>query len=716
VLICSCVVVPSFPVYAVDTTDYTWEDYVRYYSAEASKLVLYIACQFGTIYQGNFDGIMDNSTVYAAERGSGKVVHKSSNGTVTYDEELIQLLKDYFESQKNNGEFDTINYQVVHIPEISEVWETYVPSLDDSYVKVPTNGGMVTTNASLPTLEDVLNKRKELGYTTDVSLISFMNQKTTYYSMVQIRFRNDSYTIDNYDTFRGLVGTVNLGSSAYNISEMIYEPANSNCFIPVALILNYDISTGEFMNSKNNSGLTAMSYTGCSNFEIPDTSVETPIIPSMASVNGGYYRVFATKDDFMKWCDAIRSTGYKVPDSPYQGGNVYITNNIITYNNPEPDEPDDPDDPDDLDDGNNSTIVYVDFTNTNKWLEKIYKKLGQIYNKMSLTGTSDLKNVLERIENVLENMNIPDYSEALKNIQDTIPDYSEALKNIQDTIPDYSEALKDIQDAIPDYSEALKDIQDAIPDYSEALKNIQDAIPDYSEALKNIQDAIPDYSEVLKNIQDAIPDYSEALKNIQDAIPDYSEALKDIQDAIPDYSEVLKNIQDAIPDYSEALKNIQDAIPDYAESLQNIQDAIPDYSENLEDIHGTLKSIYHQLILGNILTSLDLILDAFEDRFDNLIVSGSAAAEEVANVAKNKFPFCIPGVIVAALTLTAVTSIPPKFEVPLEFKSLGVSYTMEIDWSTDMWQGCRNVVWYFSLFLSIIGFIQLTIAMTKKEG
>lgn len=135
-------------------------------------------------------------------------------------------------------------------------------------------------------------------------------------------------------------------------------------------------------------------------------------------------------------------------------------------------------------------------------------------------------------------------------------------------------------------------------------------------------------------------------------------------------------------------------------------------TEGIETIIKYLKKIYHQLILNNVLTGADLL----NDIFNNYIKQAGEAVTEVATVAKNKFPFCIPGVIVTALTLTAVEAAPPTFEIPFKYERLGIDYTIEIDFTTDMWKGCRQVIWYFTLFLSIIGFVKLTILMTRSNN
>lgn len=135
-------------------------------------------------------------------------------------------------------------------------------------------------------------------------------------------------------------------------------------------------------------------------------------------------------------------------------------------------------------------------------------------------------------------------------------------------------------------------------------------------------------------------------------------------------------------------------------------------TEGIETIIKYLKKIYHQLILNNVLTGADLL----NDIFNNYIKSAGEAVTEVATVAKNKFPFCIPGVIVTAITLTAVEAAPPKFEIPFKFDRLGIDYKIEIDLSTDMWQGCRNVLWYMTLFLFIMSLIKLTILMTRSNN
>lgn len=132
-------------------------------------------------------------------------------------------------------------------------------------------------------------------------------------------------------------------------------------------------------------------------------------------------------------------------------------------------------------------------------------------------------------------------------------------------------------------------------------------------------------------------------------------------------------------------------------------------TEGLDEIIKYLKKIYHQLILNNVLTGLDLL----NDIFNNYIKSAGAAVSDVAAVAKNKFPFCIPGALVTAFVFTKVDAQPPTFYIPFKYDRLGIDEVIVIDFASDVWKGCRQVIWLFTFFLFVIGMMHLTIQMTE---
>ncbi len=61
--------------------------------------------------------------------------------------------------------------------------------------------------------------------------------------------------------------------------------------------------------------------------------------------------------------------------------------------------------------------------------------------------------------------------------------------------------------------------------------------------------------------------------------------------------------------------------------------------------------IYHQLVIGNTLDLVDTIAENLWQVWDHFVGEATEDLSEIADAAVNKFPFCIPGVIVSAITL-----------------------------------------------------------------
>lgn len=514
-LLFGLVTVPTYKVYASTTKTNFWDWLGDVGNDVSAEVIKFLGCG-ATLWKavkGNcsYEEFRDSFLLYAKECGKGDswYIEKQDDGTVVIPEEVMQLLKDFLDSLKDeNGNYKSdsgisgINYQLVHTSTYTELWENYYDSKKDYY-----------SFAHFSDVDDFMTQFENYYESNPIPMagnFKYKPKQPDFMVIVPSRLgcyffctsvMSEYYESDD-NTWFYYLGSVDPDTGAWSVSPKLMDLTSDGYYCECTGIVTFRY-TGNGLNSPSQqpgayigSDQNNNSY---KNFFAPDDAH----IPQIGTPKGGYIKLFATDDDAKAYYNAVLDM--QVPDYPYSGGNVYITNTNITYNNP--DDPDNPDSPD--------------------------------------TPSGDDDNIWH-------------------------------------------------------------DPSDDVPDAP--------------------------------------------------------------------FSGTV--------------------------------------TEGLETIIKYLKKIYHQLILNNVLTGADLL----NDIFNNYIKSAGEAVTEVATVAKNKFPFCIPGVIVTAITLTAVEAAPPKFEIPFKFDRLGIDYKIEIDLTTDMWQGCRNVLWYMTLFLFIMSLIKLTILMTRSNN
>jgi len=129
----------------------------------------------------------------------------------------------------------------------------------------------------------------------------------------------------------------------------------------------------------------------------------------------------------------------------------------------------------------------------------------------------------------------------------------------------------------------------------------------------------------------------------------------------------------------------------------------------LTDIKKKLNSIYNQLVLGNIISGLDLLLDAF-----NTLMDGAGdAVESVALLAESKFPLSLPFDMYLLLSLMEAEPVAPEFEIPFKYQygTLNIDETVKIDMSK--FDKAVEYLKYMEMFLFTWGLLMLTVRMVN---
>lgn len=120
--------------------NYTFKDFLKlgintpdvaaYGTIEAGKFIMLVVTTTWGVASGNADykSIAESFVSWNDNVGTGEWVHVDANNNVTYDQELIDLLKQFLEeyAQKHPDEIEKINYRIIRTLSYQEAFEKYI--------------------------------------------------------------------------------------------------------------------------------------------------------------------------------------------------------------------------------------------------------------------------------------------------------------------------------------------------------------------------------------------------------------------------------------------------------------------------------------------------------------------------------------------------------------------------------------------------------------
>jgi hypothetical protein len=438
------VFLPSQKTFAstVPTGDYTFSDWRDKAPYEVWKFVLYIASICGaTIMNGDYEQAIKDTVDYAQQQGAGtfEYVHSTSSG-VTYDDELVKIISNYFESQKDSSS-DTgyksdsglteVNYRFVKTQTYSYLWKVYYDGyLDDMKPMASSTAYEVFDSfedfEKLCLDEYILNniavgseylQPKSLG----LLCINPCSSPKNYY------FYSEPYTEyygKDVTTRIYYIGDVDAGTLKWSVAprKLTRSVASDGSYSYKCDVTNTSYNSGFFMFEWNGTSLSMKANQ--SSLENTNSSIgkskanfsylvqDESYFPFFATEDGSWIRLFASDDDARNYYSYMDSNGLSVPTTPYSGGNVTInTNNgTIIYG----DVVDDSGGSDD-DSGGGSSSSDDDSG-------------GGIFSSIVKGVISALKGVLEALLSVLSTV-LDFVADAIKLVTNTLSDAKELLNN-----------------------------------------------------------------------------------------------------------------------------------------------------------------------------------------------------------------------------------------------------------------------------------------------
>lgn len=377
--------------------DYTWTEYAEDAVVEAGKVLMLIGSYVGGIISGNYTNMVQASQEYSETFGTGEWVHVDSSGNVTYDQELIDLLKQFLEdyAQEHPDEVEKINYRIIHTMDYDTAFVRYADYKNalDGIVKPPEGSN------SLAYWEEKWNAQTQYESFPRMILLSTYGRKANPENLQDLSLSQSFSFFEGYEKGKttcliGEFGGTNWGStSEYHIGVYTYDSATGALSVDRRVTgfeqscrFVWDADDLIWNGTENwnylfpGSGNAYINMSGSfwgggwgyyaqnidqeygKRYGAIYNSDKSVTIPVLATPNGSSFRLFATEQDALKYYETCANSSLNIdPNQVYTGGSITINNNgDVTINNNPPD-------------GGEDTP-----TDSTGWLEKIYNRLGDI--------------------------------------------------------------------------------------------------------------------------------------------------------------------------------------------------------------------------------------------------------------------------------------------------------------------------------------------------
>lgn len=387
--------------------DYTVTDFledVSYGAIEFGKFVILIGSTTWGLVSGGlgYKDIVEGFAAYNDNINTGKWIHVDANNNVTYDQELIDLLKQFLTeyAQQHPEEVEKINYRIIHTISYEEAFANYINyrTTLEGEISVPKGYN------SMEHFRDLWNTQTEYIDFPRMILLPTYPRKLTPEDVKSV------YATQSFSFFEGYEKGKNMclvgefggnnwgGPSEYHIGVYTYDPVTGALAIDRRMggvdqrcnfvwdeennIWNGSEAEYYVLNGSSNAYINmsggfwggGWGYFAQKNdpefakrYEAVYNADSSVTIPMLATPNGSSFRLFATEQDAMRYFEICKESGLNFdPAQVYTEGSVTINNNgDVTINNtPSGDENDPPTD--------NSQI-----------LEMMYNRLGEILTQVA---------------------------------------------------------------------------------------------------------------------------------------------------------------------------------------------------------------------------------------------------------------------------------------------------------------------------------------------
>lgn len=396
---------------------------------EISKLIVFVTnTGYGIVTGTPYEDIAKGFEVYNDSVGTGEWIHVDANNNVTYDQELIDLLKQFLEeyAQQHPDEVEKINYRIIHTMDYDTAFIRYADYKNalDGIVKPPEGSN------SLAYWEEKWNAQTQYESFPRMILLSTYGRKSSPENVQDLSLSQSFSFFEGYEKGKttcliGEFGGTNWGSaSEYHIGVYTYDSAAGSLSVdrrvtgfeqscrfiwdPDDLIWNGTENWSYLFPSSGNAyiNMSAGFWGGGWGYYAQNIDQEygkryaavynddkSVTIPVLATPNGSTFRLFATEQDALRFFEGCADSGLNFdPNQVYTGGNITINNNgdVIINNGPGGGE----DDPD----GDSSGILGV-LKDIRDWVKKIYNQvvIGNVINAIDA-----LANVLDTLKNYLD--------------------------------------------------------------------------------------------------------------------------------------------------------------------------------------------------------------------------------------------------------------------------------------------------------------------------
>lgn len=155
-------------------------------------------------------------------------------------------------------------------------------------------------------------------------------------------------------------------------------------------------------------------------------------------------------------------------------------------------------------------------------------------------------------------------------------------------------------------------------------------------------------------------------------------------------------------------ENLTHIDPGSGSDLTETNTLLQEIRDKLSSIVTTVKKIYKQVIVGNVIDAIDALADIVDAAINALNEAGedAAAIGGVSELIKTKFPFCLPFDAYALVCLLEAEPQTPTFEIPFVYTPLGLNETIVIDFT--LFDEPIKYLRWLETFLFIWGLILLT--------
>lgn len=373
---------------------------------ELSKAILFgLSSLYGTFTGTGYKGLAEGFVTYSDNFWTGEWIHVDANNNVTYDQELIDLLKQFLTeyAQQHPDEVEKINYRIIHTSTYEQMFKdtmNYGNTLKGDYTVPEGSNTMdfweklwLTQNEydsfphllSAPALTALIDPEKTKDIIIGQSLTLFDNYEKNLTdptkiscfiggfggsgwgdeTQYQIKICTYDYTTGSITVDRAKSSNQNM-HFVWNDSDKVWEGTETGHYLLSSSYNAYlNVSDGYYAGSRgyfiNMADEFKPRYFATYN---DDGSVN---IPALATPNGSSFRLFATEQDAMRYFEICADSGLNFdPNQVYTGGSVTINNNgDVTINNTP------------SDDGNDTP------TGSSEMLEMIYNRLGKMLKQVA---------------------------------------------------------------------------------------------------------------------------------------------------------------------------------------------------------------------------------------------------------------------------------------------------------------------------------------------